>query len=211
MKVLTVSDQVDTALYEHFDRGRWRDIELVISSGDLPPEYLDFLCTELGCPVLYVRGNHDGSYPRNAYAGCFNLDGKVWRSNGLSVIGFEGSRKYNDGKVQYSERQMRWRVWKATRRLSGVDIVVTHAPPCGCHDLPDPCHTGFECFRDLVARYRPKYLIHGHTHLYAGQKRIGQIGNTLAINAFGHYVLDTDPKPASTTTGPFTLGSISTP
>jgi Icc-related predicted phosphoesterase len=190
MKVLTVSDRVDPALYDHFDRSHWRDIELLISCGDLPPEYLDFLCTELGCPVLYVRGNHDEDYPRDAYAGCFNLHGRLWKSEGLSVVGFEGCRRYNDRGVQYSEREMRWRIWKTMRRVRKVDVVVTHAPACGCNDLPDPCHSGFECYRDLVQRFRPKYLIHGHSHLYGGQKRIGHIEDTTAVNAFGHYVLD---------------------
>jgi len=190
MKVLTVSDQVDPTLYERFDRARWRDVELLISCGDLPPEYLDFLCTELGCPVLYVRGNHDGGYSRDAYAGCFNLHGKVWNSRGLSIVGFEGCRRYNHGDVQYTEREMRWNIWKTTRGLKKVDLVVTHAPPCGCNDLPDPCHSGFECYRDLVHRFHPKYLIHGHSHLYGGQKRLGQIEDTTAVNAFGHYVLE---------------------
>ena len=42
MKVLTVSDRVDPALYEHFDRARWRDIDLLISCGIFHPTISTF-------------------------------------------------------------------------------------------------------------------------------------------------------------------------
>ncbi len=189
MKILTISDRVDPVLYEHFDASRWSDIDLVISCGDVPPEYLDFLLTSMKRPVLYVRGNHDGAYARDAYAGCFNLDKDAWSSDGITIVGFEGSLQYNCGEVQYSESEMRRRIRKATRRLGKVDVVVTHAPPRGCGDRPDPCHRGFECFRELVERLNPRFFVHGHSHLYGLQHRTESLNGTLAVNAFGHYVI----------------------
>lgn len=189
MKILAISDSVEGALHEHFDAAQWRDLDLVVSCGDLPPEYLDFLCTTLACPVLYVRGNHDGHYPPDAYAGLVNLHGRSWTSNGVTIVGFEGCRRYNGDSVQYSEREMRWKVWRTTRRLPKIDLVITHAPPLGCNDRPDPCHAGFECFRDLVLRRRPRYFIHGHSHLYGAESRVSQLDSTTTVNAYGHYLL----------------------
>jgi hypothetical protein len=40
MKILTVSDQVKSQLYEHFQPERFAGIDLILSCGDLPPEYL---------------------------------------------------------------------------------------------------------------------------------------------------------------------------
>lgn len=190
MKVLAIADHVDPALYDYFDPARWSDIDLILSCGDLPPGYLDFLLTSLGKPVLYVRGNHDGAYPSEAYAGCHDLNTHVWHESGLNIAGFEGSRRYNRGPVQYSDDEMRRHVLRTSRRLRWLDIVVTHAPPHCCHSLPDLCHTGFDAFDWLIERYRPLYLVHGHTHLYGAAQRVTTIGSTQVINAYGHCVLE---------------------
>jgi len=76
LTVLAIADAVSTLLYDYFDPDRWRDVDLVLSAGDLPPEYLDFLCTNLGVPVLYVRGNHDGHFEAQRYDGCLNVHGR---------------------------------------------------------------------------------------------------------------------------------------
>ena len=190
MKLLAISDSVDPLLYEHFHLDRWRDIDLVVSCGDLPPGYLDLLCTSLGCPVLYVRGNHDTEYTPDSYNGFFDLNGRVWNGNGLSVVGFEGSRAYNGGRLQYTESEMRRKVSHTTRHIPKIDVVVTHAPPLGIHDGPDPCHAGFECFADLVHRHQPRYFVHGHTHMFGGASRVSVVDSTTTINAFEHYVID---------------------
>jgi uncharacterized protein len=189
MKILAISDSIDPLLYDHFDGARWRDLDLVVSCGDLPPNYLDFLCTNLRCPVLYVRGNHDGAYSADAYSGCFNLHRRSWTQNGVTIVGFEGCRRYNGREVQYSEREMRRNIRRATYGVGEIDLVVTHAPALGCNDRDDPCHAGFDCFRDLVHQRHPRFLIHGHSHLYGQTSRLGRLETTTTINAFGHYVL----------------------
>ena len=40
-------------------RRRYSDIELIISCGDMPPVYLEFITSVLSVPLFYVRGNHD--------------------------------------------------------------------------------------------------------------------------------------------------------
>ena len=59
MRILTVSDEECDALWDHFRPERLKDIDLIISCGDLKANYLSFLVTMAKCPVLYVHGNHE--------------------------------------------------------------------------------------------------------------------------------------------------------
>jgi Icc-related predicted phosphoesterase len=81
--------------------------------------------------------------------------------------------------------------WKI-RKLGGVDIVVTHAPPLGVGDDEDPAHKGFETFLELIELYKPKYLLHGHVHLRYGTDptRVRQYGDTAVINVSERYTLE---------------------
>jgi Icc-related predicted phosphoesterase len=58
------------------------------------------------------------------------------------------------------------RLWNRLFHGRFVDIVLTHAPPEGIHDRPDPCHRGFAPFLWLMRVFRPRFLVHGHVHLY---------------------------------------------
>jgi Icc-related predicted phosphoesterase len=43
--------------------------------------------------------------------------------------------------------------------------------PLGIGDGKDLCHQGFKSFNDLLDKYQPKFMLHGHMHLdYAGRK-----------------------------------------
>jgi len=73
-----------------------------------------------------------------------------------------------------------------------IDILVTHASPEGIHDKSDPCHRGFACFLWFMRVFKPKYLIHGHIHLYDLQDiRVSKFLETTIINAYSHFILDT--------------------
>ena len=103
--------------------------------------------------------------------------------------------RYSEGPNQYTEREMGRRIrrlWFQLRRAGGVDIVLTHAPAKGCGDDEDYAHRGFECLRELMDKYRPRYLIHGHVHMnYARERpRILQRGETTIINAYERFVLE---------------------
>ena len=78
------------------------------------------------------------------------------------------------------------------KRVGGVDIVVTHAPPAGYGDSNDYTHRGFECFLELIDRYQPKYLIHGHIHINYGTdiERELEYHGTKIINAYERYELN---------------------
>ena len=195
MKLLIVSDEEAAALWDYYQPGRLKEYDLIISCGDLKSKYLSFLVTMARCPLLYVHGNHDTDYVKEPPDGCDCIDDMLIEYNGLRILGLGGCRKYHPGEHQYTERQMRrrirklrWHLWRA----GGVDIVVTHAPPEGVGDGDDPAHWGFECFRALLDKYKPMYLLHGHVHLRYGADPIRErtYGETKVINSSERYVLE---------------------
>jgi len=52
MKILLVADKENDFIWDHFDPERYRDIELIISCGDLQPSYLSFLVTMINVPLF---------------------------------------------------------------------------------------------------------------------------------------------------------------
>jgi len=59
MRILAVSDVESRLFYDCYSPGKLDEFDLILSAGDLSPEYLEFLVTMARCPVLYVHGNHD--------------------------------------------------------------------------------------------------------------------------------------------------------
>ena len=200
MKILFIADEECPYFCDYYQPGRLKEYDLIISCGDLKPEYLTFLVTMSHAPLLYVHGNHDGIYKQKRPEGCFCLEDKIMKVEGLRILGLGGSRKYNGGEHQYSEGQMkrrirklRWQLWKN----KGVDLVVTHAPVEGHGDGSDPAHQGFAAFKKLLDKYQPKYLVHGHVHMSYGHDipRLDKYGETTLINACQRYVLDLPEYP----------------
>ena len=200
MKILTVSDEECPALWDFYQPGRLKDYDLIISCGDLKASYLSFLVTMARCPVLYVHGNHDTRYHTNPPLGCDCIDNHIVVYNGIRILGLGGCRRYHPGPHQYTDREMRsrirklrWKLW----RMKGVDIVVTHAPPEGLGDAEDRAHWGFEAFRELLDKYHPQYLVHGHVHMSYGHNvpRVIEYDGTKIVNAYERYVLEVEDKP----------------
>ena len=77
MKILIVSDQENTYIWDHFDKEKFKDIELIISCGDLKASYLSFLVTMIPVPLLYVPGNHDIKYLQAPPEGCIDIDNQI--------------------------------------------------------------------------------------------------------------------------------------
>ncbi|HZQ07499.1 MAG TPA: metallophosphoesterase [Anaerolineae bacterium] len=205
MKVLAISDVIVETLYSPALREVARDVELVISCGDLPSAYLEYIVSLLDVPLYYVMGNHGArGGSREFPEGCINLDGRVVNQNGLLLAGLEGSLRYNDApRYQYTENEMRAKIAYLSRYLwlnrmrygRFLDVLVTHAPPFGIQDASDPAHHGFKSLLGFIDRFHPDYLIHGHTHLYDNRAvRQSVRGHTLIINAYGYLLLDI-PKP----------------
>jgi len=197
VKILLISDEESPYLWDYYRPGCLDGIDLILSCGDLKPEYLSFLVTMGRAPLLYVHGNHDGSYAQRPPEGCDCIEDKVVTVNGLRIMGLGGVPRYTNGPHQYSERQMAFRIFKLRRQLKksgGVDIVLTHAPVRGYGDADDYAHRGFEAFLPLLDRYRPRYLIHGHIHARYGRDipRTVSYGSTAIINVLSRHILEID-------------------
>ncbi len=195
MKILFLADEECPYLWDYYQPGRLDGYDLIVSCGDLKPSYLSFLVTMSNKPVLYVHGNHDVRYARTPPEGCDSIEDMVFTYKGIRILGLGGSALYSGGPHQYTEKQMAKRIrklWWKIRRAGGVDIVVTHAPVAGLGDGEDYAHRGFACFRNLIEKYKPKYLIHGHVHVTYGTDipREQMLGDTKIINAYERYTIE---------------------
>lgn len=195
MKILCIADEVSPYLYDYYAPGKLDDIDLILSCGDLKPEYLSFLVTLGHAPVYYVHGNHDGRYEKTPPEGCESIEDRIVEFNGLRILGLGGCRAYSKGPHQYTEKQMRRRImklWWQLFRHKGFDIMIAHSPIRGYGDGDDRAHRGFEAFLPLLDRYHPKYFIHGHVHLSYGAnlQRIYHYNDTTIINACERYILE---------------------
>ena len=224
MKILCVSDHRDPIIYSSQIKARFKDIDLILGAGDLELEYYGFIVSSLNKPLLFVFGNHNlsrlANYRRrlrdpfenpneSTYLapsfGSTHVGGKVRRVRNLIVAGVGGSRRYNNGLNQYTERSMFFRMARLFPKLlinrvvhgRYLDILLTHAPPFGIGDLPDTCHQGFRVFLWFMRVFRPTYLIHGHIHLYdLNAKRESVYHLTKVVNVYGHVVIEMDADAA---------------
>lgn len=195
MKILFLADEESKVYWDYFKKEQFEGIDLIISCGDLKPEYLSFLATLVPVPLLYVHGNHDDKYDKRPPEGCICIEDRIYNFNGIRILGLGGSYRYKDGVNQYTELQMARRIAKLKLKLTisrGFDILVTHSPAYGFHDGEDQCHRGFDSFNRLINTYHPKYFVHGHVHMNYGRQfpRVDEIGDTKVINAFERYILE---------------------
>ncbi|MFW5693767.1 MAG: metallophosphoesterase [Alkalispirochaeta sp.] len=217
MKILCVADHVDPLVYSMSIKKRFSDIDLVLSAGDLPMEYLGFIASNLNVTVGFVFGNHNlkelstfyGSarpilestsikHQLRHHFGATFLEDRVRVVDGLLIAGLGGSMRYNDGEHQFTEFQMYRRMVRLVPRLLWnrlvhgryLDILLTHASPRGIHDKQDPCHLGFRSMLWFMRWFKPRYLLHGHIHLYdLNAERTTRYRETEVINVYDHYVL----------------------
>lgn len=181
-------------------RRRYHDIEVIISCGDMPSAYLDFISSVLSVPLLYVRGNHDEMYEQEPPGG-IDLHQNYFEYKGLSFIGLEGSIQYNNGSIQYTPLEMKMKVLHLAPRLRynrwrkgyGVDVFVAHSPAKGIHDGEDLPHHGFDAFLNFMTWYRPRYMLHGHVHTWDRRKTVHtRYKETEVLNINPITVLDID-------------------
>lgn len=196
MKILVLADEESKYLWDYFEKDKLEGIDLIISCGDLKPQYLSFLATYAKVPILYVHGNHDAVYDETPPEGCICIDDDLYVHNGIRILGLGGSKCYNYGAYQYSENAMRVRVhrlWWKIRRHNGFDILITHSPAYQFNDGEDLPHSGFRIFRNLLDKYKPKYFVHGHVHLnynWNQQRESIYNGHTTVINAYERYTFE---------------------
>lgn len=207
MKILAVSDRVLDQIYSPNVKEHYPDIDLIIGCGDLPFYYLEFLVSALDVPLVYVRGNHDQGPQYTAdgrvltrVQGGRDLHAQTAMIDGLLLAGLEGSMRYRPGApFMYTETEMRQQVtrlvprllWNRQRHGRYLDILVTHSPPFGIHDRTDIAHTGFRILRTFMKVFKPRYLLHGHIHVYRpNTQRITRFEETTVINVYPYRILD---------------------
>jgi predicted phosphodiesterase len=208
-RILAIADEVDEAMYT----GKLERLrpDLVVSAGDLPFDYLEYIVSRLNVPLVYVPGNHDpelrspdptwaplgAERPLPGPQGCENVDGRVVVAGGLRIAGLGGSMRYKPGSNQYSDAEMRWRALSLevrvklnpSRRARKVDVLLTHSPPLGWGQ-DDLAHRGFSAFVRLVKDLEPKVLVHGHVHPFGRTKPERLLGTTQIINAVSSRLLE---------------------
>lgn len=197
MKILAIADVESKSLWDYFEKSKLEGVDIIISCGDLDPNYLSFLATFTSAPVLYVHGNHDEKYEKNPPGGCICIEDKIYVHKGVRIMGLGGSMEYTGGQHQYTENAMVFRVFKMLPQLlwrRGFDILVTHAPAYEINDGEDLPHRGFQIFRTLLETCKPKYFLHGHVHMNYGRKhkRYDQYGETQVINTYERCIIDFD-------------------
>lgn len=205
--MLAVTDKVIELIYSPSLVENFRGVDMVLSCGDLPYYYLEYIVTMLNVPLLYVHGNHDPPIEYSSSgrqltgpAGCINVHGRLVREKELSVVGLQGSIRYKpEGKYQYTDSEMWGQVLKMTpalllnRLFTGrrMDILLAHSPPYGIHNGRDWTHVGFRSFLWLMRRFKPRYLIHGHRHVYNPLETTQtQYEQTMVINVYPYKILE---------------------
>ena len=197
MKVLFVADVEDKMLYDFFRKDRVEGVELIVSCGDLKQDYLDFLMTMVNVPMIYVRGNHDTSYFDYPPLGAVCIEDRIVKFKGVRFLGLGGCIRYkNDCRTMFTEREMRRRIRKLRFKLfvnRGFDVLVTHSPAEGYGDMEGShTHKGFKCFNDLLNKYKPGYMVHGHVHSNYGRVKLTNQhpSGTEIYNCCGYRIVD---------------------
>ena len=211
MKILAISDVVLSHIYQPRISERFSDVDLIISCGDLPHYYLEYIISTLNVPLYYVNGNHANKIEitsageRHYPWGAINVHKKTHiDDSGVLISGIEGSLRYNRGPHQYTQSEM-WQM--VLRRIPSLllnkmrfgrylDFFITHAPPFKIHDRDDRPHTGIKAFNWFDRVFQPTYHLHGHIHLYRNDDiRLTKINQTSLVNCYGYQVLNFDMKP----------------
>jgi predicted phosphodiesterase len=209
-RILAIADEIDEGLYG--EKLRRLRPDLVLSAGDLPFDYLEYIVSTLDAPLLYVPGNHDRDLssgdstwqplrtegPPRGPRGCINADGRIVDAAGLRIAGLGGSHRYRKGPNQYSQVDMRWRALaleaqsRVKHALHGraTEILLTHAAPAGLGDGSDLAHQGFEAFQRLVRVLGARLLVHGHMHPYGTRQADGRLGDALVVNAIPSRLIE---------------------
>jgi calcineurin-like phosphoesterase family protein len=217
MRVLAISDKVVPILYSGGISSHVGDIDLIISCGDLPYYYIDYIVSMLNRPAYYVYGNHgrEKEYWSNNMTvsgpmGAYNLHAHTAKEGPLLLAGLEGSIRYNLApNFQYTNSEMWGNIarmipgllYNRIRYGRWLDVLVTHSPPLGIHDQPDRAHTGFRCFLKFMQLFKPRYLLHGHTHVYRSDTVTrSRYLNTEVINVYPYRILELEPAFATEAT-----------
>lgn len=222
MKILCVADHRSPIVYSTGIKERFKDVDMILGAGDLPMDYYGYIVSSLNKKLFFVFGNHNLKHYRRFrgenqtfsydpggvnqhFFGSIYTGEKIIREKktGLLIAGMGGSINYNKGENQYTDSQMYFKLFRLIPRLLWnkivhgryLDIFLTHSPPRGLNDREDPCHRGFKSFLWFLEKFKPRYMLHGHIHLYdRNEPREIQYKETRIINVYDYYVLNLEIK-----------------
>ena len=189
--------------------------DLVLSAGDLPWDYIEYVASCVDVPVVFVPGNHDpavehsrrnwlglslrdeafedGPHP----LGATNADRRVVEAAGLRIAGLGGCVRYKAGPNQYSQREyqrLARRLLRRARRGGPVDVLLTHTPPLGLGDGDDQPHEGIDALHPVLERLQPSWHLHGHVHPYGQRMPDRAVGPTTIRNVIPWCMVEIEPK-----------------
>jgi uncharacterized protein len=200
VRILAVSDEVTTTLYNTNLLASMGPFDLLLGCGDLPYSYMEAIVTHAEVRhAYYVHGNHDQAQQvakdvvLTNHGGWQDIDRRAVhsREHDVLIAGLEGSLRYRpNAGYQYTEHEMFWRALLLVPRLlinrvlhgRYLDILIAHAPARGIHDQPEGAHRGFRAFKTLMHRFRPKLFLHGHNHRYGLDQWRTRFEKTEVIN-----------------------------
>lgn len=201
-RLLAVAGRVDGRLYGGGIRSV--AVDLVVSCGDVPFGYLDFVVSMLNRPLVYVPGDEDpdlsvdptpalavAPFPLPGMAqppaeppgpaGGFNLDGRLGRVAGLEIAGLGGGVR-DDGRAAncYTAPQMRAR-GRRLRRRAAYRRLFRRRPL----DVLITHEAG--AVAELVGRLAPRVLLH------AGERDQRRVGRTLVVGVVPSQTIELYP------------------
>ena len=224
-KILCIADQIDPIIYDKSIAERYKDIDFILSAGDLPMEYLDFIQTALNKPLFFIFGSHYLKALTHYHPEMAEKEGKTevfafkknnqfksskgiylgfkkYKYDNFLIAGVSGAKKQNEGKNQFTEKQMKRKLLKLVPGLilnkikygRYLDILISHAPPINPQketDISVSEELGFECLLRFIKFFKPKYLVHGQVHIYDPDKnRTSKIEQTEVVNAYSRYIIE---------------------
>jgi Icc-related predicted phosphoesterase len=165
--------------------------DILIVAGDYccrntEAEFHDFISWVIKQPVneiLMVSGNHD-NFPyrhREQFLEIIEKNNIIYLENSSATISgirfwgspvivpiMEGFRKRN--QLDEVERK---KIWDTIPM--DTDILVTHSPPYGIHDLVRGEHCGCKALLEKVMEIKPRYHLFGHIHQAYGESEMNGI------------------------------------
>ena len=213
VRVLVIADEEAPNL--HVQALRDLAPDLVLSAGDLPWHYVEYVASCVDAPMVFVPGNHDpaieqarrnrnGTFTADGMLcdgprphGATNADQRVIEAGGLRIAGLGGCVRYKPGPNQYTQREYAARARRLLRRAKRggpVDVVLTHAPPLGLGDGDDRPHEGIEALHAVLERLQPSWLLHGHIHPYGRRMPDRKVGPTIIRNVIPWRLVEIEPK-----------------
>src|SRR3990172_13292255 len=98
MKILALSDEEVGFIDNPRVRDSVGDVSLIVSCGDLPARYLEYVVTQLNVPLVYVPGNHDPD--GLGVPGGIDVDGRVVPLPRLTIGGLRHNPRSQEEQQQ---------------------------------------------------------------------------------------------------------------